>query len=196
MLVLGMTVVSSFTMKPTPVGGLARVGERYTNGPLFSSSSSSTTPCPLLPPPSNPQTTAEFAMGWFWGPQRDFDRTEGIIETVVGYSGSQNPQENLNPTYKSIQDYAESIRITFDSSKVDYADLLSMFFAFHTPADPRFAGTQYRSAIFVQDEEQRFAAQKALLEWGALGRYVSIEDASDFYRAEEYHQKYMEGFGV
>jgi len=181
------------------VSGPARVTDRYMErssmGPLYSSSSS-TTPCPLLPPLSDPQTTAEFAMGWFWGPQRDFDRTEGILETVVGYSGSSNPKEHVNPTYKSIQDYAESIRITFDPSKVNYEALLSMFFAFHTPTDPRFAGTQYRSVIFVQDEEQRFAAQKALLEWGALGRYVSIEDASDFYRAEEYHQKYMEGFGV
>mmetsp|Transcript_14563 Transcript_14563/g.20576 ORF Transcript_14563/g.20576 Transcript_14563/m.20576 type:complete len:103 (+) Transcript_14563:400-708(+) len=101
---------------------------------------------------------------------------------------------NINPTYKNIQDYAESIRITFDPQQVDYAALVSMFFAFHTPTDPRFAGTQYRSAIFVQNEEQRSIAQKALVEWGALGRYVTIEDASDFYRAEEYHQKYMDKF--
>lgn len=62
----------------------------------------------------------------------------------------------------------------------------------HTPADPRWAGTQYRSAIFVQNQEQRDLAERAVLARGALGRFVAIEEASDFYMAEEYHQKYIE----
>jgi len=98
----------------------------------------------------------------------------------------------MNPTYKNIKDYAESIRIRFDPQKVTYEDLISMFFAFHEPLDPRFSGTQYRSAIFVHIGEQRSMAQRAVSEWGALAQYVSIEDASDFYRAEEYHQKFLE----
>mmetsp|Transcript_11614 Transcript_11614/g.33460 ORF Transcript_11614/g.33460 Transcript_11614/m.33460 type:complete len:82 (-) Transcript_11614:288-533(-) len=62
----------------------------------------------------------------------------------------------------------------------------------HTPADPRWAGTQYRSAIFVLTPEQRELAEKAVLARGALGKFVAVEDAGDFYRAEEYHQKYIE----
>jgi len=60
--------------------------------------------CPLLPPVESVDEYAEFAMGWFWGPQRDFDRTEGILETIVGYSGSSDPGNKPNPTYKSIKD--------------------------------------------------------------------------------------------
>ena len=62
----------------------------------------------------------------------------------------------------------------------------------HTPADPRWAGTQYRSAIFVHTAEQRELAEKAVQSRGALGKFVAVEKASDFYRAEEYHQKYIE----
>eukprot|EP00980_Cylindrotheca_fusiformis_P001911 scaffold437_cov111-Cylindrotheca_fusiformis.AAC.9 len=68
-----------------------------------------------------------------------------------------------------------------------------MMFAFHTPADPRWAGTQYRSVIFVYNDEQRTLAQAALDKIGGkLATYVAIEEAADFYRAEEYHQKYLE----
>lgn len=98
----------------------------------------------------------------------------------------------MNPTYQNIQDYAESMRVTFDSSKITYAELLDLFFSVHTPADPRWAGTQYRSAIFVHAPEQRLLAHQAVQSRGALGKMVAIEDASDFYRAEEYHQKYIE----
>ena len=69
-----------------------------------------------------------------------------------------------------------------------------MFFAFHTPENPKWCGSQYRSAIFVLSKEQHQAAEQCLNKWGALGKFVAIEKASDFYRAEEYHQKYMEKF--
>jgi peptide-methionine (S)-S-oxide reductase len=67
-----------------------------------------------------------------------------------------------------------------------------MFFSLHTPADPSWAGTQYRSAIFVHDAEQRELAELAVMGQIAIGSYVAVEDASDCYRAEEYHQKYIE----
>ncbi|KAG7358916.1 methionine sulfoxide reductase A [Nitzschia inconspicua] len=70
--------------------------------------------------------------------------------------------------------------------------MLDMFFGFHTPADPRWAGSQYRSAIFVRTTEQRKLAEAAVQAHGTIGKYVAVEDASDFYRAEEYHQKYIE----
>ena len=84
------------------------------------------------------------------------------------------------------------MRVKFDPSKISYAKLLDLYFAVHTPADPRWAGTQYRSAIFVHTREQRRLAQKAVQARGELGKRVAIEDAAEFYRAEEYHQKYIE----
>ena len=122
----------------------------------------------------------------------DSRRDEGILDTVVGYSGSQDPKNLKNPTYRNIKDYAESIRVTFDPSKLSYQDMLDMFFGLHTPSDPRWAGTQYRSAIFVHTPEQRKLAEAAVKARGTIGKFVAIEDASDFYKAEEYHQKYIE----
>lgn len=116
------------------------------------------------------------------------------METIVGYSGSSNPKENTNPTYKNIKDYAETIRVRFNPDKLDYKELLKMFSSFHTPENPSWCGTQYRSVIFFYSIEQYELAQAAVNEWGALGRFVSIEEASDFYQAEEYHQKYLEKF--
>ena len=87
---------------------------------------------------------------------------------------------------------AESIRVVFDPQIISYAELLDLFFQVHTPADPRWAGFQYRSAIFVHTPAQRELAEQALHARGALGQLVAVEDASDFYRAEEYHQKYIE----
>ena len=137
-------------------------------------------------------------MGWFWGPQRDFDRIGleeggGILDTVVGYTGSHDTSAT-NPTYKNIQDFAEAIRITFDDSKMTYHDILNLFFSFHTPEDPDFSGTQYRSCIFYHTEDQRVEAENVVESWGAFGKHVAVEKAGDFYRAEEYHQKYMEKF--
>lgn len=87
---------------------------------------------------------------------------------------------------------AESMRVTFDPEALNYQNMLDMFFAFHTPADPRFAGSQYRSAIFVYTDAQRELAEAAVASAGALGKYVAVQDASDFYQGEEYHQKYLD----
>jgi len=150
--------------------------------------------CPLLDPPVQPEATFEAAMGWFWGPQRDFEHVdvEGILDTVVGYTGSQNPSAHPNPTYQNIEDYAEAIRVTFDPSKISYKELLDMMFAFATPSDPCFAGTQYRSAIFYHTPVQKQLAEEAAKLRGRVGSWISIEPATDFYRAEEYHQNYID----
>jgi len=111
----------------------------------------------------------------------------------VGYSGSYSPDSSNNPTYRNIQDYAESIRITFDKSTLSYAQLLQMFLAFHTPSSRNIVGTQYRSAIFVHTPEQREMVMEELEKKGpSFSRLIDVEDASPFYRAEEYHQKYWE----
>ena len=93
--------------------------------------------------------------------------------------------------YDTLSD-AESIRVAFDPNQLSYSELLQMFWDFHAPTDPRWSGTQYRSAIFVHNAEQRALAEQSLATKGAaLAKFVAIEDASDFYRAEEYHQKYI-----
>lgn len=114
----------------------------------------------------------------------------------MGYSGSTSRDSDSpatqNPTYRNVQDYAESIRITYNTDKWTYEQMLEFFFDSHTPSDPRWAGTQYRSAIFCHTEDQKLLADLACKKRGAKGEYVSVEMASDFYRAEEYHQKYVE----
>ena len=75
-----------------------------------------------------------------------------------------------------------------------YADILDMFFAYHTPANPRFVGPQYRSATFYLSQDQRQATEEKTKVLGALWKFVTIDDSSDFYRGEEYHQKHMEKF--
>jgi peptide-methionine (S)-S-oxide reductase len=112
------------------------------------------------------------------------------MSTVVGYSGATDPDSRF-PTYRNIQDYAEAIRITFDTDVVTYENLLDMFFAFHTPGPMAYTGTQYRSAIFYHTAEQRMIALDRLKSAGRLEKFVVLEKASDFYRAEEYHQNYL-----
>jgi len=87
---------------------------------------------------------------------------------------------------------AESIRIHFNPEKVSYEELLDMYFSFHTPGNPAWTGTQYRSAIFVHTDEQRKLAEALVKEKGALGDFSPVENASDFYKAEEYHQRFLE----
>ena len=79
----------------------------------------------------------------------------------------------------------------YDETKLSYNDMLDLFFSFHTPSDPRFAGTQYRSAIFAHTEEQKQLATKAVQDKGRVGSWVAVEDASDFYQAEEYHDHFL-----
>lgn len=116
--------------------------------------------------------------------------TKGILNTVVGYSGS-NDEATSNPTYQNVQDYAESIRVDYDPAVLAYDQLLEMFFAFHTPNN--FAGSQYRSAIFYHTPQQRDEAVDSLAKKGPVfQRMVAVEPASDFYKAEEYHQNYLD----
>jgi len=114
-----------------------------------------------------------------------------VISTTVGYSGSNDPATE-HPTYQNIQDYAESIRVVFNPEEVSYADLLEMFFAFHEPGNPAWTGTQYRSAIFPFGKEQRELAEAAVKRKGALGKFVAVEGAGDFYEGEQYHQNYLD----
>lgn len=91
-----------------------------------------------------------------------------------------------------MQDYAEAVRVTFDPSKISYEEIVTMMMSFATPSDPRFTSSQYRSALFYHTEDQKKVVQEIMAARGRLGSWVSIEPASDFYQAEDYHQKYID----
>lgn len=148
---------------------------------------------------------ATFGAGCFWGVEAAFQQVPGVIETAVGYSGG----ETANPTYKDVctdeTGHAEVVQVTFDSAKLSYQQLLDVFWKVHDPTQvnrqgPDF-GTQYRTAIFFHSPEQEAIARKSVAALEASGKFkrpiaTEITPASTFYRAEEYHQKYLQKRGV
>ena len=139
------------------------------------------------------------ALGCFWKPEENFKNKLGIIETEVGYAGGKNP----NVTYEEVcvgdTGHAEVVRITFDEKITSYKKILNLFFKMHDPTqkDMQFpdVGTQYRSEIFYEDEEQKKEAEKVLSETNKLfnGKIqTNISKFKNYCKAEEYHQKYIE----
>lgn len=116
---------------------------------------------------------------------------EGVLEVTVGYAGGEAEW----PTYRSIQDHTEAIRVVYDPTVVTYKDVLLSFFNQHSPFAPPYS-RQYRSAILYHTEEQKEVAQNLIDEIhtrsGTRKIQTALERATDFYKAEEYHQKYME----
>ena len=142
---------------------------------------------------------ATFAGGCFWCMEPSFKKLDGVTEVVSGYTGGQKE----NPTYEEVcsgrTGHVEAIQITYDSSKVMYAQLLDLFWRNIDPTDSigQFAdkGTQYKTAIFYQNEEQERLAEKSKQELEHSGKYnrpiaTEIRKAATFYPAEEYHQDY------
>ena len=148
---------------------------------------------------------ATFGAGCFWGIEANFQRIPGVITAESGYSGGHV----ANPTYKDVctdeTGHAEVVQVTFDHEKVSYEKLLDAFWQMHDPTQvnrqgPDY-GSQYRSAIFFHSPEQEASAKKskaALEASGKLRRPVATEitAAGTFWRAEEYHQKYLEKRGA
>lgn len=147
---------------------------------------------------------ATFGAGCFWGVEAEFRELPGVTDTAVGFMGGTTP----NPTYEQVcagdTGHAEVCEVTFDPQKVSYEQLLDAFWAMHDPTTrnrqgPDF-GTQYRSAVFYNDDAQRIAAEKSKAALEASGRYkrpivTQIVAAGPFYRAEDYHQRYLEKQG-
>lgn len=144
---------------------------------------------------------ATFAAGCFWGVEHAFRQVEGVISTQVGYMGGNTE----NPTYKEVctdkTGHAEVVDMQFDPSKVSYEGLLDVFWNLHDPTQldrqGPDRGSQYRSAIFFYNEEQRTAAFESKRKLQASGKYekdivTEIVPAQTFYIAEEYHQRYHE----
>ena len=146
--------------------------------------------------------TAIFAGGCFWCTEAVFQSLSGVDGVESGYIGGAVP----NPTYKQVcggdTGHAEAIKITFDPSVIGYDDLLDVFFATHDPTQlnrqGNDIGTQYRSAIFPVDAAQADAAragvERAATDWPAP-IVTTIESASEWYPAEDYHQAYWDGEG-
>jgi peptide-methionine (S)-S-oxide reductase len=148
---------------------------------------------------------ASFGAGCFWGVEAAFRQTPGVVSTAVGYMGGTLE----NPTYKDVctdeTGHAETVQVVFDPSKTAYNDLLNIFWQNHDPTTLNRqgpdAGTQYRSVIFYHTPEQAAlarASKEALERSGAFKRPIVTEivPASTFWRAEEYHQQYLEKRGL
>jgi len=145
---------------------------------------------------------ALFGMGCFWGAERGFWETPGVVSTAVGYAGGRTP----DPTYRQVcsgaTGHAEVVRVVFDPARIRYEDLLRIFWEGHDPTQGmrqgNDVGTQYRSAIFTYDEAQRRAAeasrdayQKVLAAAGYGPITTEIAPAPEFSFAEDYHQQYL-----
>jgi peptide-methionine (S)-S-oxide reductase len=145
---------------------------------------------------------AYFALGCFWGAERKFFEMPGVYVTAVGYQGGFTP----NPTYREVctglTGHAEVVKVVFDPEVVSYAVLLQCFFENHDPTQGfrqgADVGTQYRSAIYVVNDDQRALAERArdafgekLREAGYGAITTEIAEAGPFYMAEEYHQQYL-----
>ncbi len=146
------------------------------------------------------QETIILAGGCFWGVEELFQNLEGVVETEVGYAGGFTE----NPTYETVSTgltgHAESVKITFDNSKISLEKILKFFFTIHDPTQlnrqQNDVGTQYRSEIFYFNEEQKHKAQDIIKKAEELNIYKSkiqtkISLASKFYKAEKYHQNYL-----
>ena len=157
---------------------------------------------PLQPPYAPGAQIAEFAFGCFWGAEKIFWQTPGVITTAVGYEGGYTP----NPTYEEVcsgqTGHAEAVRVVFDPAKVSYGELLRIFWEAHDPTQGmrqgNDRGSQYRSAIFYATPQQEAEAlaslatyQKRLADAGYGEITTEVAPASEFYFAEDYHQQYL-----
>ncbi|HET7479950.1 MAG TPA: peptide-methionine (S)-S-oxide reductase MsrA [Rubrobacteraceae bacterium] len=157
---------------------------------------------PIKPPFPEGLETAVFGLGCFWGAERVFWKTEGVYTTAVGYAGGYTP----NPTYGEVcggrTGHTEAVLVVFDPRKVTYRELLAVFWEAHDPTQEmrqgNDVGTQYRSAIYYANDEQRGAAEKTRAAYGKKLKEAGygpiateIAPTGPFYYAEDYHQQYL-----
>ncbi len=149
--------------------------------------------------------TATFAAGCFWGVEEAFRKVKGVSATAVGYSGGSMP----NPTYEDVctdrTGHAEVVQVEFDPTQLSYDELLKVFWESHDPTTRNRqgpdVGSQYRSAIFYHTPEQKAVAEASREKLQKSGKYqraivTEITPAGPFYRAEEYHQQYLQKRGL
>ncbi len=148
-----------------------------------------------------PIQKAAFAAGCFWGVEKIFSQIDGVVSTAVGYMGGSSTDPNYLMVCTGRTGHAETVEITYDPAKVSYEALLITFWQYHDPTTPDRqgpdVGSQYRSIIFTYDEAQAAAArrsQQRLEDAKVFERPIVTEilPAATFYRAEEYHQQYLQ----
>ena len=144
-----------------------------------------------------------FGAGCFWGVEYNFSKLEGVKEVLSGYSGGKTSHPTYEQVCSNSTDHAEVVLIEFDESLISYKELLDSFWKKHDPTTLNRQGpdigSQYRSAIFYFDEEQKNLAQESLnnLQQSLDRKIVTeISRADTFWRAEEYHQKYYEKHNI
>ena len=157
---------------------------------------------PLEPPFPEGMELALFGLGCFWGAERKFWQAEGVYTTAVGYAAGHTP----SPTYQEVCSgdtwHNEVVRVVFDPAATDYEKMLKIFWESHDPTQGmrqgNDAGTQYRSGVYTTSDAQRRAAlasretyQRQLAAAGFGEITTEIQDASEFYYAEDYHQQYL-----
>src|SRR6266704_4583811 len=156
----------------------------------------------LKPPFPEGLQRAVFGMGCFWGAARLFWKTPGVYSTAVGYAGGYTPNATYEEVCTGSTGHTEVVKVIYDPEKIDYEDLLKVFWESHDPTQGmrqgNDVGTQYRSAIYVLDGEQRQEAEESKRKYqarlSAAGKgeiTTEILDAPVFYYAEDYHQQYL-----
>ena len=148
---------------------------------------------------------ATFGAGCFWHVEDLFRKTKGVKSTQVGYIGGKLTNPTYDEVCTDITGHAEAVQVEYDSNEISYDELLEVFWSNHDPTllnrQGYDIGTQYRSAIFFHDEEQKKIAQKSKEELEKSGKFqkrivTEIVPAPEFYKAEEYHQKYFQKHGL
>ena len=143
---------------------------------------------------------AYLAGGCFWGMEELVRQIPGVVATEVGYTGGETPSATYEQVHTGRTGHAESLKIEFDPTQLTYRHLLFEFFRMHDPTtrnrQGNDVGTQYRSAIFYVNEEQKRTAEEVIRTVESSGEWkakvvTDVVPFKDFYRAEEYHQKYL-----
>jgi peptide-methionine (S)-S-oxide reductase len=148
---------------------------------------------------------AAFAAGCFWHVEEDFRKMKGVVDTAVGYMGGHTEDPTYEEVHSGTTGHAETVELAFDPSVLSYGQLLDRFWDLHDPTTPNRQGPdvghQYRSVIFYYNDEQRKEAEGSKQRLQESGRYkndivTEIVPAPRFWRAEEYHQRYLEKRGL
>lgn len=155
--------------------------------------------------PSARQDKATFAAGCFWDVEVAFRRVDGVLETVAGYTGGQVPDPGYEQVESGTTGHAEAVGVVFDPGVVSYEQLLDLFWEIHDPAQAGgqgdYTGSQYRSVIFYHNDEQKTAAIQSRDRLASAEKYrnrhvlTEILPASEFWPAEECHQRFYEKCG-
>jgi len=156
----------------------------------------------LVAPWPDGSATAVFALGCFWGAERKFWQTPGVLSTAVGYVGGYTPNPTYNEVCSGLTGHTEAVLVVFDPSVVSYDQLLGVFWESHDPTQGmrqgNDSGTQYRSGIYTSDDSQRQAAEASLmlfqqqLDAAGFGPITTdLDQLGEFFYAEDYHQQYL-----